>query len=202
MRVSLLLMLLIAAPALAGRASAPDETDQREANRLSVEIHHLAGRNAWTGVERAFEDIQALGVEPRRGIYLLAASAARHRGDVAAVRERLAHAQAMDDTPDVRAWLDELDADYGHLELRARAGAASLTPLTGNFDPDRRAAVDLATANLVDTGRFSGLLPAGHYTVGVVEFDVTPDASLHVDLRHRQPAITRVAATANERVLR
>lgn len=59
------------------------KSQKAEMQRLSEEMIRLAQRNAWTGVERAYQSILGLGIPPDGQIHKLAAEAARVSGDCA-----------------------------------------------------------------------------------------------------------------------
>ena len=174
------LFLLLTALSSAGQA------DRAEYVRLSGELAKLAQRNAWTGVERTYQQLEALdGVELSYEDYLQGAHAARYQGDVAAARARLKAAQTLSaDEREVIDWLWDIDTNYGQVSLYCDPGARELVVGQMPFEPNRARAVQFAQAQIADTGVFEGYLPGGEFTFGDYEFQVMPRVkAVRVDLR-------------------
>src|SRR5262245_952307 len=86
--------LWLAAPSALG-ANTPDERgDSAERMRLHDELALLAKRKAWSGVERLYRKLEALGPPIARDDHLLAAEAARAEGNVLSAVHRLELAAA------------------------------------------------------------------------------------------------------------
>ena len=89
-------LLLLSFPVFAQetRQLSPSEVKEytAEADRLSGEIRTLSGRQVWAGVERKYGQVSKLGVPVSGEIHLIAAYAARERGDLLDVYERLSRA--------------------------------------------------------------------------------------------------------------
>jgi hypothetical protein len=190
------LLALASTPAHAGDAEAAEHV------RLSEELAQVMARNAWTGAEDVYQALVVLeaggealtGDEVYRG-----AQVAQANGDIAACRARLERAQVLAPTLEMAVWLRAIDTAYGPVALRARTpDAATLLPETPPFEPDRRAAISAAQAQLARGGRFDGLLPRGAYTFGGVRFAVDPQvAVVTVDLAQPAPAAPAVALVAD-----
>ena len=157
-------------------------------DQISSEMRHLAKRNAWKGVERAFLDLEALsnqGEHPSIEDLDLAAQAARALGKADAVHQRLTAMAALDPAiPGVLQWLNEIEASYGRVNMRDRAGTgATLTPARMPMAPDQRAAIQAAAEELEAEGRFQGRLPWGAYSFGERMFVVIPgDREIEITL--------------------
>ncbi|MEZ4239311.1 MAG: hypothetical protein R3F59_24785 [Myxococcota bacterium] len=201
------------AAALAVPPEPPDPRVSSEARRLSEEIEQLAARNAWTGVERTFLQLRALDPPERADDWLRGAESARARGDMGAVRERLARAAALRPDPAVDAWLADLDGRYGRATLRCErrrvvplparilgrppAGWRAAFLLEAEeppFDPDLVRAIAFARDELARTGAFAGLLPVGRYRMLGTRFGVTDRLEADLDLRSAVPSRERLRA--------
>ncbi len=160
-------------------------------DQITGEMRHLAKRNAWKGVERAFTDLEALagsGEHPTLEDLDLGAQAARALGKVDAVHERLVSMATIDPAmPGVLQWLNELEASYGLVKLRDRSGSgATLAAARMPMAPDQRSAIEAAVAQVETQASFEGRLPWGVYTFGERMFVVIPgDRPLEITLRRR-----------------
>ena len=163
----ILLLLASSAPATAS------EVDRAEYIRLAGEIRGLADRQAWGGVERAYQAAVQTAHPLTFRDHLSGAHAASASGDMAAVRERLFQAHQIAEDHEVIDWLWSIDSEYGAVDLVADAGFA-LTATELAFDPIRSRSVTFAAKTLAETGTYQGLLPAGAYQVGDMVFFVTP----------------------------
>lgn len=134
------------------------------------EIRRLAERNAWKGVETAFQDIlalQAQGEHPTAADLMAGAQAARALGSALDVRMRLVQAYSLAPTTETVQWLNAIESGYGAVALRSeRKEVLPLEPVTMPFAPDMRAAIEAANQALAQTRRFDGLLPEGLYRWG------------------------------------
>jgi len=148
------------------------DVDRAEYVRLAGEIRGLADRQAWSGVERAYQ--AALETEHPLSFrdHMSGAHAASASGDVAAVRERLFEAHQIEEDRKVVEWLWSIDNDYGKVSVVSKRGA-ELEAAKMPFDPARAKAVRYAAQTLCETGEYAGMLPAGAYQVGEVVFVVT-----------------------------
>jgi len=166
-----------------GQAVAEVDAEQAEADRLSGEIRSLAGRQVWAGVERKYGQALALQGVLESDVHLTAAYAARERGDLLSVYERLSRAAEVKPTKEVVDWLWDLDHNFGRVNLIAdRKGTAELKVKQMPLDPNRRQAVVAAIAQAEETGDFKGLLPRGEYSFVGQEFRVEPGISVRVEV--------------------
>lgn len=181
-----------------------------EVVRLTEEITKLAQRNAWTGVEKAYKTLEAMGDEAfnlipdglggAAGVHQLGAQASWIFGETQLSQTRLLRAKRsmeiaspIDDAA-LRRILDSLDAiekAYGAVTIAPRSAPASkrqlkrlqghgpeLMPAVQPFAPDQRRSIETAAKALKDTGSFTGLLPAGNYTLADQPFTVTAGTEL------------------------
>ncbi len=149
--------------------------DDAERLRLEDEGRKLAGRNAWAGVERAYEGLVATRCPLGFDQHFLGAQSARYLGKTLEVSDRLRAAAALDPRPDLDTELSALDENYGRVELKGDARhPPSLTRAAMPFAPDQRKSIEWATQVIVNTGSFRGMLPLGDYTVGGKGFTVVP----------------------------
>jgi hypothetical protein len=170
--------------------------EEGEHVRLSEEMRRFAKRNAWKGVETAYQellDLEEKGVALTYDDHYLAAQAARAMGDINAVHERLTKAMALQPSDEVVAWISELEASYGTVDLANRTKApASLMAAQMPFAPDQRASIEAAAAQVSKEGRYQGLLPAGEYTFGsravsVKAGETSPSVALVEEKAAREP---------------
>lgn len=152
---------------------------EQEVLRLQHEMDRLSLRSAWGGVERHYDSIVKMGERPDRKHTLLAADAARHRGDVLTVLERLVQAQSMEVSDDVTASIEDLMGRYGRVQLLSTE-SAELRAVQTPFRPDVAAAVRLAVEYAATTEGFDGFLPDGDYRFGDVAFTVRHGEELQV----------------------
>jgi hypothetical protein len=138
--------------------------------QLQEEIGQFLRRNAWKGVEAAYQEMLALnelGVNVLCEDHLHGARAARQLGNAKAVHERLLLAIAASPSEEAVQWLNDLEQNYARVTIyHQRRDPAPLEPSAMPFAPDRRAAVLFAQEQLEDNAMFEGLLPAGVYRVG------------------------------------
>ena len=150
--------------------------------QFQEEIRHLSERNAWKGVETAFQGILSLqtqGERPTAEDWMAGAQAARGLGRAMDVRLRLVQAYALAPSSDTVKWLNDIEANYGAVSLRnERKEPVVLESTSAPFAPDLRAAIDAANQTLTDTRRFEGLLPRGAYQFGGETLLVTPGGTL------------------------
>lgn len=160
-----------------------DDLRAAEHVRLSAEIQQLAGRQVWVGVERKYEDLEALGVELTFEDLLYGAYAARALGDTEAAYDRLRRAARLRSSREVVDWLSSIDANYGHVELVCTpVRLAALESAELMLDPEQRKAFEVAVASIQKTGAFSGLLPKGSYTFSGTSFKVEPGLGVRIEV--------------------
>lgn len=197
-------LLLVLALAPAARA---DEVSSQEVIRLHQRMQRLAQKNAWSGVERSYLEIQATGEPAQREIVLLAAEAARNRGDVLSQLARLIEAQTLADDPHLAQSVEALTQQMGRVQLE---GEDRLQTSEVPFLPDAQAAIAFAQSELEHSALFDGYLPAGSYTFGEHRFQVVPGADTIVvstfapgqtsDLTIRGVSFPRRASVAGTRL--
>ena len=148
------------------------------------ELEKLAQKNAWTGAERTFRDMQDLGVALSFNDYYLGAHAARATGDITSTRQRLMAANKVREDKGVLDWMWEIDSNYGVVYLAADPGAVPLEPEAMPFDPVQASAVTFAQQCLAQQGVFEGYLPQGNYQFGPHKVPVQPRVqATNIDLR-------------------
>jgi hypothetical protein len=177
--MSLTILLLLEALAQA--------CDVAEQLRLTEEQEKLAARNAWTGVERAFEALGATKCELAYDNLFLGAESARYLGKVYEQNERLKLALAVapemtedgsDPRPGITSSIEAIEGSYSRVEIK---GDPRRRPVLSRaempFAPDQRKAIEWAITVVAETGSFKGMLPFGDYVVGTIEFSVaqSPD---------------------------
>ena len=185
MRTLLFLLSLSLAPqAVADESKKVSEETMAEAKRLRIQLEKHAERNAWAGVERTYLELEDLGVPMEKQDYLIGAQAARSIGEALQVRDRLIAAMNLNPDMNTVRWLTELQQEYGTVLLTSKKKGNKLEAKVPPFQPDRQQAITYAREQLEKKGRFEGLLPAGTYTFGPVEFQVGAGLdTAHIDLR-------------------
>ncbi len=153
--------------------TAPAAAEDAEADRLEEEIRHLAKRNTWGGVERAFADLEERGAEPTYETWIYASQAARQRGDMLETHRRLQGAEALQASQDVSDQLRSIDQTFGRVVvLGAVAKPAVLEPAVAPFAEDQRRSIEVANNQLDDQGFYRGMLPSGKYGFGGADREV------------------------------
>lgn len=171
-----------------------------EVQRLTDEIIKLAHRNAWPGVERTYERLEtisksmgdeAFDLLPNAGtIHMQGAEASRMLGRTLLSQTRLLRGKRSLENrvggtkdPTLAEILDSLEAiekTYGAVTIAPRSGSTSkkerkqlqLIPIVQPFAPDQQKSIEVAALVIKDTGSFTGLLPAGNYTLADQSFTV------------------------------
>jgi len=148
------------------------------ARQLTEQLVSYTEKGAWPAADRTFRKLQALDeVQLTTDDLFMGAEAARSMGNMLDCRERLiaAFKMGLEDSVTVderaRAWLAELQTEYGHVAMESK-GVGTLESTSPPFQPDRRAAIAFASAQLTENGEFNGLLPVGSYTWGKTSFAV------------------------------
>lgn len=175
------------------------EVSQAEVQRLSEEMNHLAEKNAWTGVDRTYRQLETLGdgafalARDPAALHFLGAQAARNLGDIRRYKSLVQRAKTAllttgrpaDDAQlqMLEAELTAIDQAYGAVSVaprskhsvKAKKGETvgpELVPSIMPFAGDQRVSIERARTQILGTGSFSGLLPAGTYTLGSESFAV------------------------------
>jgi hypothetical protein len=175
----LFLFTATSAPAVAGEAEA-------ERYRLQQELESLARRNAWTGVERTYVELQKLQLPLTLADHLLGAQSAIQLGDMLAALTRLqvglAVAEPNDDPNSPYATAKALKANfeerYGQVQIQLGDCGPILFMPNKPFAEQERQAYTQARTRLMEGGSFTGLLPAGDYRVDTFPFTVAPGQAM------------------------
>jgi hypothetical protein len=158
--------------------------------RLSQEMELLAGKNAWAGVEKVYQQIQATGVPLTVPVLVRGAESAQAAGDVGATRERLllaSHKAVDPEAEQIINWLYDLEKRYWHFRLRCdpESGLPPFEAKVQPFDPIGVRAIRFAQERMRADCAFSGMLPVGEYQLGSHAFVIvsgTPNPTT-LDLR-------------------
>ena len=147
--------------------------DQGEWIRLSDEQRKLANRNAWTGVERAYQAMVRTGCTLTAPEHVLGGEAARHLGNTLNYVERLQSAQQVTADPGIAGQIELVGRRFGRVRIVAKPRKPpELVPVEMPFAPEERSSIQYAQRQMADTGSFDGLLPLGNYQVGGEPFEV------------------------------
>jgi len=166
---------LLAALALAPLAISPahaGDVEKGEHIRISEEMRKLASRNAWSAVEASFkrlEELETKGEVISYKEFMLGATAARSLGDMTASRSRVERASKLDPTKEALDWLSDVDSNFGKVDITFDAkytGERTLVATVPPFAPDQRASLTFAAAQIAAGKPYTGLLPAGEYSIG------------------------------------
>ena len=164
---------------------------QAETVRIQSELERLTRRNAWKGVERAYQDLLALGVPLRAIDHLSGEQAARIRGDINAAYDRLSSAVGgIDPTApqEDRAIADaivrktSIENRYGRVSIEVMVGRVpALVRFEWPFAREERVCIENGRSVLADARTYSGFLPIGRYMVDGHFFEVTPLAEAEAE---------------------
>lgn len=177
-RAMLLTIVLTTGGAVTASALAPIPAFAQDKNaerlRLEEEMKKLAQRNAWTGVERKYQELMDLNVELPFDDHMLGAQAARYQGKTLELYNRLKRALAMkSDAQDVVDELAAIDDAYGRVHLKgSERFLPQVKPAVMPFAPDQQKSIARASEVMSNTGSFEGMLPLGDYTVACQQFTV------------------------------
>ena len=176
-----------------------NEPDPAEIVRLVDEMTKLAQRNAWTGVNRIYNSIESMGegafdaAGNAAGIHRLGAEAARNLGEIERYQTLLLRTKTALDTDighiddkALQAVLQDLsgiEETYGVVRIAPRSEPKSkgekkklqgpeLVPAEWPFEASVRKSIEIVRDTVLETGYFSGLIPARAYTLGDYTFTV------------------------------
>jgi hypothetical protein len=161
---------------------------QAEMVRLQGDIGRLTQRNAWKGVERAYQAMLELGAELRVEDHLAGEQAARLRGDITAAYQRLKEAigerEAGSDQTDLAIQdalvrMQSIDARYGRVSIQVQEGRIpALVRFNWPFAREERVSIELVRETLGKDKEYQGFLPIGQYMIDgdffIVEPGITP----------------------------
>lgn len=164
-------------PTIAAADSA--DTQKAERRRLRDDSRRLMERNAWTGVEKAFQEIRRLKkVSVCWPDYLAGAQAAMNLGRPHHVISRLWGAKATmiklpkgcdtkknAETDDSTGnWLSATLGEYGYVDIKVKKGV-TLAWENAPFEPTTRKAGDVVIEAVLAKRKYKGLMPVGTYVV-------------------------------------
>ena len=172
-----------------------DPVSEAEYIRLKTEMKTLAKRNAWNGVEHAFQACS--DIKPQLGFddYLLGAFAAQSAGDVKATRERLWAAHQLKEEKSIIDWLWNIDTTYVQVHLKAKPDD-QLTYVGSDFHPQLPLLIQTAQKAFSDNEDFNGYLLPGTYQIGTVTFDVDfdlPKTRINTRMSHQTYSARRIS---------
>jgi hypothetical protein len=158
---------------------------EAERYRLQTELEALAEKNAWSGVERTYVALEALGLPLTIDDLTLGALAARNEGSMLTALERLqkaaqrAPAVAGDSTAydQAKASIKDLEARYNYVHVVVFETGKNFPNLERPdmpFSPEDQRAIAWAQGRIAATRAFMGLLPVGVYRLGEQSFEVVP----------------------------
>ena len=149
------------------------ETDPAEYRRVSADLHSLAARNAWTGVERAYQAILKTNVPLSFEDEVAGAHASSALGQVTEARARLQRAHDLREDRKVIEWMWEIDSSYGQVQIQSDPDARMEVQVMP-FNPHAVKAIQVATTEVRTKAHFDGHLPEGVYQISEQQFAVRP----------------------------
>ena len=162
------MMLFLVATALAS-----DPALQAEYRRLHEESEKLASKNRWEGVERLYGEMKELGVDLQFDDHMLAAQAARQRGDTGEMLVRLDKAAIVDPRPEATQLAAHVRSEWSFVVLTTEPLTPTELKQKGPmFAADERAAVEHAQTIIEETGAYTGWLPPSRYRFAGHPFEV------------------------------
>ena len=176
---SRLLILSLCVLFLPSPSAAQEAVVIAEQERLQKELQVLAGRAAWDGVERIYNQLLILeskGALVTYAEHMIGAQAAQQRGDVSNTRTRLEAALVQWQTETASNWLTDINNNFGQVTITLPSRSRSRATLQAQempFESERRFAIDFAQRELTSESSFEGYLPVGVYQIGVHTFTVT-----------------------------
>lgn len=154
-----------------------------EAERLSDDLEKLAKRQVWSGVEKKFRDLEALGAPLSLEDYLYGAYSARELGDVSSAYVRLQAAARLGGSKEIVDWLWDIDHNYGNVDLLMVPPRPVLLEVEEMpLDPNQRKAVEAAMRASKSNGTYRGLLPRGNYRFAGQPFSAEPGVSVRIEV--------------------
>jgi len=165
-------------------ANAKSVEAQAEMIRLQGDISRLIQRNAWKGVERAYQAMLELGVVLRVEDHLAGEHAARIRGDITTAHSRLTQAvgdrelldeQASAEIKDALARIESIEARYGRVDIQVHDGRIpALVRFDWPFAREERVSIEIGRETLGKEKALKGFLPIGKYMIDGHFFEVSP----------------------------
>jgi len=170
-----------------------------EIERLYGEMTKLATKNAWSGVDRLYRQIEEMGpnafsaARDPANMHFLGSEAARMLGDTARQRDLLQRAQAaLSGAEDAESEEKQARFESSLGAIEAVYGTVTITPRSGKnakkqaknatrpilvrpqmpFAPEQRNSIEHAIRALDENGGFSGMLVAGEYVLDGVSITV------------------------------
>jgi hypothetical protein len=151
------------------------DCDEGERARLANESRDLAKRNAWSGVERAYNNLLATGCSLSFDDHELGAESAEKLGKTFQVYERLAVAREIDQRSKIVEEMESINQQFGRVRIKGDPRfRPELVRESMPFAPNQRKSIEYAMQVVANTGSFEGMLPRGEYQIGTRTFMVEP----------------------------
>jgi hypothetical protein len=172
---AIILLVLSTSPAWAGAGEA-------ERYRLRTELENLARKNAWSGVDRTYQELLQLGLTLELSDYVLGSQAALQQGNLLEGLSRLqvglAAATPSDDPSSeyaqAKALATGIQERFGQVRIRVGECLPVLILQPLPFAQDERDAFTRAREQILSLRSFHGLLPVGDYKIDTQAFRVDP----------------------------
>lgn len=174
-----------------------------EVERLYGEMMKLATKNAWSGVDRLYRQIEEMdpdafsAARDPANMHFLGSEAARMLGDTARQRDLLLRAHAALSGADAETGAKQAQFESSLGAIEAVYGTVTITPRSGRnakrqaknatrpilvrpempFATDQRSSVEHVIQALDENGEFSGMLVAGEYVLDGVSITVVAGSS-------------------------
>jgi len=151
------------------------DCDEGERQRLANEARDLAKRNAWSGVERAYNNLLGTGCSLSFDDHELGAESAEKLGKTFEVYERLAVAREIDQRSKIVEEMESINQQFGRVRIKGDPRfRPELVRESMPFAPNQRKSIEYAVQVVANTGSFEGMLPRGEYQIGTRTFTVEP----------------------------
>ncbi len=162
-------------------SAASVEEERAEMARILEDMKQFRENANWTVVEKRYQQLSEFSkAEPTVEMHLLGAEAASNIGNVAAVKERLGFALAIEESEKTRQWYDSITATYGPVTIKVPKKFETVPDLTiamMPFFPDQQLALAFAQQSIQDNRKFQGYIPFGDYTIAGSTFTVEQGGS-------------------------
>lgn len=153
-----------------------------EGERIAEDLLASMQERQWNAVERKYQKLAQSYPDALTGLHhSAAAESARVRGALLTMAQRLSRIDADSEVEGHRKEVQLLSATTGLVQIACPIGS-EVHPQAFPFQPDLRAAIELAQSEVKSSGVFVGLLPIGIYDVCGQSAEVKPGQEWQVFL--------------------
>jgi hypothetical protein len=146
---------------------AQDAEVAAKVRQIRDEMNRFAGKNAWNGVDRKYQQVIALTPNVSLELHRLGAQAARMLGKTYEMYTRLENITQLESDTTVQQEISALESSYGRVRILGNIRwTVVLSRPSMPFLPDQKSSVKYAIDELANTGSFEGMIPVGKYLIG------------------------------------